>query len=89
MRQLEWLSPSDIKDKVCALLQRYNQKFDDRIEGEVPVEKIAELILDLKFDLDKPTNLNLPANTFRRALSFYCSPRNRSLVATPSCFTRK
>jgi Zn-dependent peptidase ImmA (M78 family) len=41
MRQLEWLSPSDIKDKVCALLQRYNQKFD----------------------LDKPTNLNLPANT--------------------------
>jgi hypothetical protein len=67
MRQLEWLSPSDIKDKVCALLQRYNQKFD----------------------LDKPTNLNLPANTFRRALSFYCSPRNRSLVATPSCFTRK
>lgn len=62
MKQLEWLSPEDIKNEVYTLLERYNQEFDDKIKGEVPVERIAEFMLDLRFDLDTPSNLGLDSS---------------------------
>ena len=60
---IQWMTPSDIESKVRNLLKTYEQDFNEKITEQVPLEEIAEFILDLDFDYDIPENLNLKSNT--------------------------
>lgn len=52
-----------IKDKALLLIKRYENKFNESITDGIPVEEIAEFLLELDLEYDDPSNLNLSSET--------------------------
>lgn len=60
---IKWMKSEEIEKEANNLLKSYEKNFNQVLNEEVPLEKMAEFHLDLFFDYDKPKNLNLKKNT--------------------------